>query len=103
MPTVKEKLVSLNTVVMPHEAISFKDGKLTCQLQVGHPTEADAIVGCYSTHLMEAVIAIQKHYNDILPSRENSIVITKLEEAWLWLKKRELDRKERGVLQTDKK
>jgi hypothetical protein len=37
-----------------------------------------------------------------LPSRENSIAITKLEEALLWLNKRTANRKARGVEGTSK-
>ena len=35
--------------------------------------------------------------NAKFPSRENSIVITKLEESLMWLQKRTVDRKARGV------
>lgn len=35
--------------------------------------------------------------NARFPSRENSIVITKLEESLMWLNKRTVDRKARGV------
>ena len=35
--------------------------------------------------------------NKTFPCRENSIVITKLEEALLWLGKRKADREKRGV------
>jgi hypothetical protein len=38
----------------------------------------------------------------ILSSRENSIAITKLEEALMWLNKRTADRKARGVEGTHK-
>ena len=38
-----------------------------------------------------------------LPSRENSIAITKLEEAQLWLAKRTMTRKQRGVFDTNNK
>lgn len=37
-----------------------------------------------------------------LPSRENSIAITKLEKAMMWLEKRTKDRKARGVEGTPK-
>lgn len=36
-------------------------------------------------------------FNSAFPSRENSIVLTKLDEALLWLLKRKLDREARGV------
>lgn len=35
--------------------------------------------------------------NKKFPCRENSVVITKLEEAWLWLNYRTSERKIRGV------
>ena len=35
-------------------------------------------------------------------SRENAVVITKLEEALMWLRKRTLDREARGVEGTSK-
>jgi hypothetical protein len=36
-------------------------------------------------------------FNAAFPCRENSMVITKLDEALLWLLKRKLDREARGV------
>lgn len=99
------KLTALNAsgVGKVNPAITFVDGKLVAQLQVGHPNEDGSIGGCFPTHLVQAVTELFKHYQEIMPGRETAIVITKLEEAWLWLKKRELDRDQRGVLQTDKK
>jgi hypothetical protein len=49
----------------------------------------------------EQLIAVLVHRLDVLnktfPCRENSLAITKLEEAMLWLQKRTADRKARGV------
>lgn len=49
----------------------------------------------------EQLIAVLVHrlgvLNKAFPCRENSIAITKLEEARLWLEKRTADRKARGV------
>lgn len=49
----------------------------------------------------EEVIAVlidrMKYLNGKFPCRENSIVITKLEESLMWLEKRTADRKARGV------
>jgi len=104
MLTVAEKLGALNTVGQDiHEAITFENGKLTCQLQVGHPKEKGSTTGCFPTHLVDFVIELHQHYNTLIPSRETDLVITKLEEARLWLEKRKMDREKRGVLQTDKK
>ncbi len=41
--------------------------------------------------------------NKEFPCRENSIVITKLEEAEMWLKRRKEDREKRGVEEYSKK
>jgi hypothetical protein len=49
----------------------------------------------------EQLIAVLVHrlgvLNKAFPCRENSLAITKLEEALLWLEKRTADRKARGV------
>ena len=100
----QEKIAGLNTVGQDiHEAITFEDGKLTCQLQIGHPSEEGSVKGCFPTHLVDFVIELHQHYNVLIPSRETDMVITKLEEARLWLEKRKIDREKRGVLQTDNK
>lgn len=102
--TVQEKLDGLNDCGINdiHHAIFFKDGKLQVQLQVGHPREDESISGCFPTHLVEAVIKLHQHYNSIIPSRETSLAITKLQKALHWLEHRAMDRQNRGVLQTDK-
>lgn len=46
---------------------------------------------------LEQVLARIKEYNSKVPCRENSIVITKLEESIMWLNKRTADREARGV------
>jgi hypothetical protein len=40
---------------------------------------------------------IVKSFNERFPCRENSMVITKLEEAQLWCEKRKMNRIQRGV------
>ena len=103
--TTKEKIEALNNSGINdiHEFVNIKDGKITIQLQVGHPGKEGSIDGCFPTHAVEALIELHKHYNKIIPSRETSIVITKLQEARLWQEMRKIDRSSRGVLQTDKK
>jgi len=102
---VEEKLRALNDcrAALVHPAITFQDGKLTCQLQVGHPGEPGAVEGCFSTHLIDAVCGVMEHYNSVMPSRHNALCITKLQEARMWLEERARDRVVRGVSQTDKK
>lgn len=93
----KEKI---NTI---HPGITYENGKLTIQFQVGHPSEKDSISGCFGTHAIQSLIALHKLYMTLLPCKETEQTILKLEEAYLWLKMREFDRADRQVLQTDKK
>jgi hypothetical protein len=44
-----------------------------------------------------------KFKNTLVPSREGSLIITKLEEAQQWVLKRQIDRKKREVQGTYKK
>lgn len=53
--------------------------------------------GCQVDTLVEAVRLIVKGLNAKFPCRENSLAITKLEEAGHWLQARHRDRIRRGV------
>ena len=53
--------------------------------------------GLQNEDVLEALIDRMNWLNGKFPCRENSIVITKLEEALLWLNKRTADRVKRGV------
>ena len=56
------------------------------------------INGCQNENLIEIVLDRLRDFQyGKFPCRENAIAITKLEEALMWLDKRTLDRKERGV------
>jgi len=55
------------------------------------------IDGVTNEEVIEVLIHRMRKLNDKLPCRENSIVITKLEECRFWLKKRTKDRIERKV------
>lgn len=72
-----------------HNAITFK-------IQNG-PIRENGINGCQVDTLIEAAKLIIEGLNKQYPCRENSLVITKLDEALLWLMKRKLDREKRGV------
>ncbi len=58
--------------------------------------------GCQVDTIIEAAKIIIEGFNKNYPCRENSIVITKLDEALLWLNKRTQDREKRGVEGTSK-
>lgn len=53
--------------------------------------------------LIELALLRVKHYNSIVPCRENSIIITKLEESLHWIDHRKKDREKRGVSGTNQK
>ena len=53
--------------------------------------------GWQNEEMLEALIDRMKFLNGKFSCRENSIVITKLEEALMWLQKRTADRVKRGV------
>lgn len=59
--------------------------------------------GTTNEELLKVLINRLQYLNTVLPSRENSIVITKLEESLMWLNKRAMDREARGVLGTGNK
>lgn len=53
--------------------------------------------GTTNEELLEVLIDRLQYLNNKFPCRENSIVITKLEESLMWLNKRTSDRLKRGV------
>lgn len=71
-------------------------------LQEGHPGEVGINGIGNQTLLLIALDFLQKVNKGSFGCRENSVGITKLEEALQWGKQREMERKGRGVLQTYK-
>lgn len=59
--------------------------------------------GTLHEHLLAVMIHDLKYKNNLVPSREGSLVITKLEEALGWLRQRQVDRIKRDVVGTYKK
>lgn len=53
--------------------------------------------GTTNEEVLEVLIDRLQYLNGKFPCRENSIAITKLEEALMWLNKRTADRVKRGV------
>lgn len=66
------------------------------------PIKENGVNGCQVETLIEAAKTIIQGLNEKLPCRENSIAITKLEEALMWLTARKLDREKREVEGTNK-
>lgn len=65
-------------------------------LQKG-PVKEVGVNGCQVDTIVEAAKVLIEGLNKEFPCRENSIAITKLEEAMMWLNKRKHDRETRGV------
>lgn len=73
-------------------------------LQVGNikfqegPIKECGVNGVNNEDLIAMVICRLEHFNQSeFRCRENSMAITKLEEALLWLRKRTMEREQRGV------
>lgn len=82
---------SHNFVYVRHDV-----GSLSFTIQNG-PIKEVGVNGCQVDTVIEAAKIIIEGLNAKFPCRENSMVITKLDEALMWLKKRKADREARGV------
>lgn len=72
----------------PYAKVKFQEG----------PIKECGVNGCHNEDLLAIVIDRLQHLNQgQFACRENSIAITKLEEALMWLRKRTDDRVKRGV------
>lgn len=65
--------------------------------------EVEKREGTLHEHLLSMMIHDLKFKNSLVPSREGSLVITKLQEALGWLRQRQVDRTSREVVGTYKK
>jgi hypothetical protein len=63
----------------------------------GGPIKEVGVNGCQIDEIIEFAKDVITVFNDRFPCRENSMIITKLDEALLWSMKRKLDREKRGV------
>jgi hypothetical protein len=76
--------------------ITEETNMISFRIQKG-PIKEVGINGCQVDCLIDAAKLIIEGLNKQFPCRENSIVITKLDEAILWLQKRKTDREKRNV------
>jgi hypothetical protein len=91
-PGHKYEVVNFEHPEVPGQTIQFIQ-----KTYAGHgplQTEHD---GTTNEELLRVLVDRLRTMGEKLPSRENSIAITKCEEALLWLEKRTADRKSRGV------
>lgn len=76
--------------------IDHDTNEITFRIQNG-PIGENGVNGCQVDTLIEAAKMIVHGLNKQFPCRENSLVITKLEEALHWSAARKKDREARGV------
>jgi hypothetical protein len=69
---------------------------VTFTIQNG-PIKEVGVNGCQIDEVIEWARNTIDGFNKSFPCRENSLAITKLDEALLWLLKRKMDRDARGV------
>lgn len=75
---------------------------VTFTIQSG-PIKEFGVNGCQIDDVIEWAKENIEEFQKAFPCRENAIVITKLDEALLWLKKRKMDRQARSVEGTSQK
>ncbi len=84
--------------IRPHNFIYVRHDKnsLSFTIQNG-PIKDNGVNGCQVDTIIDAAKTILTGLNNNFPCRENSVAITKLDEALMWLDKRKKDRENRGV------
>jgi hypothetical protein len=95
--------VWFETTIRPYNFIYLRKDKnsISFTLQNG-PIKEVGVNGCQVDTLIEAAKLIIEGLNAKFPCRENSMVITKLDEALMWSEKRKSDRIKREVEGTSK-
>jgi len=76
--------------------ISVSGQDVTFEVQSG-PVGESGRNGCDVTDIIRYTIALYRSFNSSVPCRENSMTITKLEEALHWQESRTKNRVQRGV------
>jgi len=90
--------------IRPNRFIYLRHDKNSISFTIQNgPVKEKGSNGCQVDTLIEAAKLIIEGLNKQFPCRENSIVVTKLDEAILWLGKRKADREKRGVEGTNEK
>ena len=90
--------------IRPHNFIYVRNdvNSIAFTIQNG-PIKENGVNGCQVDTIIEAAKLIVEGLNTKYPCRENSIAITKLDEALMWLRERTRDREARGVEGTNQK
>lgn len=84
--------------IRPHNFIYVRNdvNSISFTIQKG-PIKENGVNGCQVDTIIETAKVMIEGLNKQFPCRENSMVVTKLDEALLWLQKRKMDREKRGV------
>lgn len=89
--------------IRPNHFIYVRHDKNSISFTIQNgPVKENGTNGCQIDTVIETAKVMLDGLNKYLPCRENSIAITKLDEALLWLGKRKSDREKRGVEGTEK-
>jgi len=89
--------------IRPHAFIYVRNDKNSISFTIQNgPIKEHGVNGCQVGTLIAAAKLIIERLNLKYPCRENSMTITKLDEALMWLEKRTKDREARGVEGFDK-
>lgn len=86
-----QQIRPFNFIYVRHDVNS-----LSFNIQTG-PIKEVGVNGCQVDTLIEASKIMLEGLNKKFPCRENSLAITKLEEALMWLEQRKKNREKRGV------
>jgi len=79
-----------------HIEINEQANAITFKIQEG-PIKENGHNGCQVDEIIATALLMIKGLNERFSCRQNSIAITKLEEALMWLEDRKKDRAKRGV------
>lgn len=91
-----ETLLELDLGSFPFVEVDHGENSVKFTIQNG-PIKENGVNGCQVDDMIFVATTIIKGLNKNFPCRENSLAITKLEEATMWLRKRKEDREDRGV------
>ncbi len=92
----KATKLSRDGELVPDNHVVVSDSMVAFHIQDG-PIKEVGVNGMQVTDMLEYVKEVYKSLNHAFPCRENSITITKIEEAIHWQDARTKDRESRGV------
>lgn len=92
-----DSIASRKTLDVPYGFIEVDGNKVTITVQDGAIKSVGGVNGLQVTEMLDYIKEVYKSLNAAFPCRENSLTITKIEEAIHWQDARTKDRTGRGV------